>query len=89
MLTRPSQIKNIKPWSSVLRKSEYETVALNIIVILARTGDKFRELSWQEYKTGRLPDGNFSNGERSFFERVQPFTASAENAKCFSQKWNI
>ena len=44
------------PWNSVTKNSEYETIALNIMVILKRTGDEFRELSFDEYKTERLKD---------------------------------
>jgi len=38
----------IFPSSSVLQKCEAETVAANIMVILYRTGNTFREITWEE-----------------------------------------
>ena len=38
---KPSNFKNASPMGSVLFKSEAETIATNIMVILSRTGNKF------------------------------------------------
>lgn len=58
------------PWDSTLQKSECETVAMNIMVILSRTGNTFRTLSWEEYAAERQKDGNFSEGEKKYFDDV-------------------
>lgn len=75
------------PWSSILQKSEAETIALNIMLILKRTGNIFRELSWEEYKSERLKDGNFSPSEEPYFNQVIQY-CTLEKAKTFSKSWN-
>lgn len=75
------------PIGSVLRKSEHETIARNIMVILERTGNTFRELTWEEYKTERKKDKNFSEGEKSYFNDVIIYCKSADTAKCFCKDW--
>lgn len=86
MKNTPSSFRN-HPMSSVFRKSEYETIAQNIMIILAKNGDKFRKLSWKEYKTERLIDGNFSEGEKMYFNAVINYTTSAKKAQTFSNSW--
>lgn len=75
------------PYDSVLKNNESETVARNIMVILARTGDTFRPLSWEEYSTQRMKDGNFTLSEQAYFERVSGFCTTEEAAKAFCQNW--
>lgn len=41
------------PWDSVLQNAESETIAQNIMIILKRTGDKWRKLSFEEYQQER------------------------------------
>ncbi len=77
----------IRPWGSVLQNSESETIALNVMVILKRTGDKFRLLDWEEYKLERQKDGNFSEREKKYFKNVVDFCDSPENAERFSSDW--
>jgi len=77
------------PWSSILQKAEYEVIAQNIMKILKRTGDKFRRLTWIEYKAERLKDGNFSDTERVFFNEVINYCKDAESAQMFSKEWVI
>ncbi len=72
---------------SVLQKSEAETIARNIMVILFRTGDTFRPLSWEEYKEERLKDGQFSEGEKRYFDQVIDYCDSPKTAKLFSKEW--
>lgn len=86
---KPSDFAKIDPMNSVFRKSEYETIARNIMVILSRTGNKFRHLSWKEYKTERLKDGNFTEMEKFYFDEVIRWCFSSHNAKKFSYYWNI
>lgn len=75
------------PMGSTMQKSEAETIARNIMVILARTGDTFRLLTWDEYKTEREKDANFSTGERAYFDVVIDYCKSADTARLFSPVW--
>lgn len=86
---KPSDFAKIKPMDSVLRKSEAETVAQNIMVILKRTGDEFRELTFDEYTYERLKDGGYSDAEVSYFDKVIKFCKSADAARCFSKAWDF
>jgi hypothetical protein len=86
---KPSDFAKIKPMGSVLQKSEAETVAQNIMKILKRTGDEFRDLSFDEYTYERLKDGGYSDAEVPYFDAVIKFCKSADTAKCFSKFWNF
>ena len=85
---KPSNFKNVDPYLSVMGKAEPEIIALNIMKILARTGDKFRRLSMKEYVKERLKDGNYSSVELIYFDTVVRFTWSASAAKSFAKAWN-
>jgi hypothetical protein len=85
----PQDICTIHPFDSVLQSNECETVARNILVILARTGNVFRLLTWDEYKAQRLIDGHFTEREKLFFHKVVLHCATVENARLFSRYWNI
>lgn len=75
------------PSDSVLQKTEAEIVAVNIMVILKRTGNKFRDLSWEEYKSERMKDKEFSQDEYQYFQRVIGYCKTADTARLFSKKW--
>lgn len=75
------------PWDCIFQQSEYETIATNIMVILKRTGDKWRKLSWKEYKKERLKDGNFTGSEVGYFDKVVKYCSSWQEAISFSPKW--
>lgn len=60
-----------RPMGSILQNIESEIVARNIMVILNRTGNKFRPIEWNEYVDERLKDGSFTNGEQRFFDAVK------------------
>lgn len=75
------------PWGSILQKSECETIARNIMLILKRTGDKFRPLTFDEYKSERLKDGNFTESEKRYFDKVIDYCKSADTAKVFCEGW--
>ena len=77
----------IYPWSSVAKKSEAEVVARNIMSILARTGNEFRKLSYEEYESERLKDGNYSEMEKEYFEQVIDFCKNEDTARLFSKTW--
>ncbi len=75
------------PYDSTTKRFESEIVARNIMVILSRTGNKFRELTWEEYQEERMKDGAFTGLEKTEFEQVIQHCASAETAKAFSPAW--
>jgi len=75
------------PYGSTSRHSETETIARNVMVILSRTGNEFRNLSWEEYKEERLKDGNFTESEGPLFDKVRVVGTSAEAAYLFCPTW--
>jgi hypothetical protein len=79
----------IFPWESKAQDSNSERVALNIMVILERTGNSFRELKWDEYKTEREKNGNFSHREKEHFDKVINYCTCANKAVTFSKSWAI
>lgn len=83
----PSDFTN-QPWGSVAQKSEAEAVARNIMVILKRTGNTWRKMTYEEYKEERQKDGDYSGGELMYFDAVVGYTASADTAALFSKEWN-
>ncbi len=83
---KPSDFRT-HPYDSIFQNSESETVARNIMAILARTGDTWRQMEWHEYETEREKDGNFSFAESTYFGKVVKFCASAETAQLFSPAW--
>ncbi len=85
-LMKPSNF-TICPWDSVFQQSEYETIATNIMVILKRIGDEWKILSWDEYKTERVADGNFTGSEKRYFQKVMPYCSSWQKAITFSPTW--
>ncbi len=76
-------------FDSVAKNNEQEVVARNIMVILSRAGDEFREMTWQEYKDWRVKEGRFTESEHSYFDRAVKFCRTAETAACFSQVWGM
>lgn len=85
--TKPSDFLNY-PSRSIFNKSEYEYIALNIMKILTKTGDKFRSISWEEYRKEREKENNFSCGEKIFFNQVRKFCESSVQARTFSSQWD-
>lgn len=82
------------PWDSVFHNSERETVALNIMKILKRTGNTWRNLSWDEYLSERIKDGggntyNWEHGsEQKLFGEVSEYTVNENMARKFSPAWS-
>ena len=76
-----------QPWGSIFAKSESETIIKNIMVILWRTGNEWRDLPWDEYKSERMKDGNFTEREKQYFDQVKPYTLSEELARMVSLDW--
>ena len=75
------------PMSSVSKEWEAEQIARNIMTILRRTGDEWRSLAWEEYQAERQKDGNFSEMEKPYFDRVISYCKSAEDADRFCSSW--
>ena len=84
---KPSDF-TVEPWSCIFMNKESEVIARNIMQILKRTGNAWRELSWEEYKEERLKDGNFTEREKSYFDKVLPYTVSEQQARKFSPTWH-
>ncbi len=77
----------IRPWNSISRNRECEIVAGNIMVILERTGNTWRQLTWEEYMAEREKDGNFTMKEKTSFEQIVQHCTSQELAEAFSPSW--
>lgn len=84
---KPSAFKSTFPWSSVIGDANSETIAVNIMKILSRTGDEWRELTWEEYRAEREMDGNFSSAEKPYFDEVIDYTISPQTAALLCQDW--
>jgi|AntAceMinimDraft_18_1070375.scaffolds.fasta_scaffold191991_1 hypothetical protein len=76
------------PWGSILQNSQSETIAQNIMKILKRTGNKFRTLSFEEYKSERIKDGSFTNSEETYFNDVIKYCSDPKSASLFCNKWS-
>jgi hypothetical protein len=83
----PSDLIKKYPFESVFGKSEYETIALNIMRILERKGNTWRKLSYEEYETERLKDSNYSKQEEMYLEQVLKYTENPTMAAKFSTEW--
>lgn len=88
MKLKPSDFTKY-PWSSVLQNMQSEVIAHNIMIILNRKGNEFKDLTWEEYKEERIKDGNFSEEEKSYFNNTIPYCKSAQTASLFSKEWNF
>jgi hypothetical protein len=84
---RPSDFTCIFPTQSKGKDPLCEAVILNIMIILARTGDTFRELPFSEYKQRRKTDGGYTKIEKKLFPKVIGYCSSAEKAAEFSPAW--
>lgn len=89
---KPSYFAKTYPIGSVLQKSEAETVARNIMVILSIEDDEWKTLSWDDYLAGRIAtdkkaDIDKVKYEKSYFEKVIPYCVSADNARRFCKDW--
>jgi hypothetical protein len=86
---KPSDFKKASAMGSVLQKSEAETVARNIMVILARTGDQWRPLTHDEYKAERIKDegGDYYWMEEGYFKQVIDYCLNPDTAKLFAPGW--
>jgi hypothetical protein len=87
---KPSDIINIFPYSSVTKDARYEIVAMNIVIILKRTGDKFRLLSFKEYIRERKKDKNGNpENEKVLFDKVINYFKTEDTVRLFCECWNI
>lgn len=83
----PSTFSKIFPSDCIYGKVEYEMVAQNVMAILKRKGDTFRLLSWVEYESERKIDGNFTEKEKEYFDKVVGSCEAEEQARRFSKEW--
>lgn len=84
---KPSDFNKKHPIGSVMRKSEAETIAHNIITILSRTGDTWRKLPYEEYEFERLKDGGYSKAEAHYFNQVIGYCKNPDTCKLFAPAW--
>lgn len=84
---KPSDFAKVMPMSCIFYQAEYEIIASNIMIILERTGNQFRKLSWREYKKERLEDGDFTDDEKYYFNKVIEYCTDYNKAKTFSKNW--
>ena len=85
----PKDFATIFPLRSRFGKAEAEMVALNIMVILARTGNIWRKLEWNEYTRERVKDGALTDSDQYYFEKVVEHTQSPIMAERFSAEWRF
>lgn len=85
---KPSDFSKKHPYDSIFKECKHEVIARNVMKILQRTGNEFRELSWEEYKEERLKDKDFSEIEKSYFDKIVCHCSTEEAAKNFSPNWN-
>ena len=83
----PNVFAAVEPKNSVMLERGFEIVAANIMVILSRTGNNFRELTWDEYAKERKKDKDFSEGERQYFVGVIGYCKDADVAILLSPNW--
>ncbi len=83
---KPSDL-NCHPFDSVFDSIESEKVAFNIAEILARTGDVFRRLSWDEYTQERLKDHRVAAFDKGHFDRVVDYFNTEQSVTFFSLAW--
>lgn len=84
---KPSEFSTKSTMGSIAKRHEPEVIAVNVMKILARNGDTFRLLSWEEYAAERQEDGNFTERERPYFDQVVNYCASSHGAAAFCPGW--
>lgn len=77
------------PWNSVVNEYESEIVAVNIMKILKRTGNRWRWLTWEEYEREREKDGDLQIQEKEVFENIRNSCYSAKSAQEFCGTWAL
>ena len=88
---KPSDFAKVFPSASVFLNNESETAAQNIMIMLARRGDTWRALTFDEYREIRMADGASSvcvEGEQYYFDKVVRYCVSEEIARLFSPNWD-
>jgi hypothetical protein len=85
--SKPSAFSSIFPYSCIYQAGEYEVVAKNLMVVLKRTGNAFRLLTWEEYSKERKQDGNFNSREKRYFDKVVESCSTEAGARRFSNRW--
>lgn len=78
---------NVFPLASVVRDGNAEQVAQYIMAILSRTGNTWRNLSWDEFKAERNKDERFHLNEKDWYNKVIEYCQSAQTARLFCKDW--
>lgn len=87
MLT-PKDLKDTRPMASVFHRAEEESTAMRIMETLAKTGNKWRKMTWVEFCKDWVPKSYWDNKEiYERFSKVVEYTTSADVAKLFSRFW--
>jgi len=86
---RPSNYTS-HPTDSASQKSETETIARNIMIILKQAGNEFRDLPFEEYVTARMGHGaseREARNEKRYFDKAIPHCLSSDLADKFCRNW--
>lgn len=77
------------PVNSILGKRHfaYDITARNIMKILERTGNQWRQLSWQEYKAEMNKDNNRVDGTRPIFDDIAGMLSDEVGTRCYCCCW--
>lgn len=77
------------PWGSILNSTEHEMIARDIMVILYKTGNVFREISFDEYKKEKtkITKNIINASEESRFMQVVNFCKNPYMANSFCKNW--
>lgn len=86
---KPSDIKYIHPFDSIIGECNHEIIAKNIIIIQSRLENKFQLIDWDIYYFHRIQDGNFSEKEIALFDKVAPMLTTESDVRKFSKCWDI
>lgn len=78
------------PMGSIVKNSESETIARNIMVILMQNGNVFRKMEFDEYLEARKSHGASEREvmrEKPYFDKVVEHCSSEESADKFCEDW--
>ena len=80
---KPSDLKDIYPMNSVDQKCEFEGHMHFLMDILARNGNEFRELSWNEYVT------NGGKDTKEILAHFNRYIKTEDTIRLYSDAYNL
>lgn len=85
----PSYFSSVKPRCSVYGRCEVEDIAFRIVRVLSRKGNKWRQLSWEEWDsdTGDLEMRSPEWFEREWFFSLSELLVSESGARGIGGFW--